>query len=89
MPNITELRAETLDNGVTNRDTAFTNFLKFPSAANRSSVSGTMLNVGSWGNVWASSVDGSFSHFLDFGSGASDWNYGFRANGLSVRCLRD
>ena len=48
-----------------------------------------MNDVGSWGNVWASSVDGSHSHNVNFNSDNADWNSNNRANGLSVRCLRD
>ncbi len=60
-----------------------------PSAGNRNNFDGSMNNVGSWGNVWASSVDGSNSHNVNFDSDDADWNNTNRANGLSVRCLRD
>ena len=89
VPNITELRAETLDNGVTNRDTAFSNFLKLPSAGNRYSFDGPMGGVGSWGYVWASSADSSYSHYVFFDSGSAHWSDAVRAYGLLVRCLRD
>ena len=90
VPTIAELRAETLDNGVTNGDTAFANFLKLPSAGYRDNFDGSMNNVGSWGNVWSSSTSGSYASGMYFGSGAADWySSGNRAYGLSVRCMRD
>jgi hypothetical protein len=96
VPNITELRAETLDatdvtgsTKVVNRDTAFSNFLKFPSAGDRGSGGGSMYGVGSWGVVWSSSASGSGSSNVHFGSGDARSNHGGRAGGFSVRCLRD
>ena len=89
VPTIAELRAETLDNGVTNRDTAFSNFLKLPSAGSRSNFGGSMRGVGSWGTVWSSSASGSHASVLHLDSGAAGWFNSFRANGRSVRCLRD
>jgi hypothetical protein len=90
VPTIVELRAETLDEDVTNRDTAFSNFLKLPSAGDRGNVDGSMFGVGSWGYVWSSSASGSGSSDVGFGSDYADW-YGNdgRAGGQSVRCLRD
>jgi len=92
VPTIVELRAETLDatgsTKVTNRDTAFSSFLKLPIAGFRV-YSGSMSGVGSWGEVWASSVDGSKSHGVYFYSVGADWHSDYRAFGHSVRCLRD
>jgi len=90
VPSVAELRAETLDNGVTNRDTAFTNFLKLPSAGGRYYDYSVFLNaVGSWGYVWTSSVSGSDSLAVCFYSSSAVSRYDLRASGLSVRCLRD
>jgi hypothetical protein len=60
-----------------------------PSAGNRNNDSASMDYVGSWGIVWASSVDGSNSHNLNWNSDDADWNNDNRAYGFSVRCLRD
>ena len=60
-----------------------------PSAGNRNNSSGSLNDQGSWGNVWSSSASGSNSSNLNFNSGDADWNNDNRANGLSVRCLRD
>jgi len=89
VPTLAELRVETLDNGVTNRDTAFVNFLKFPSAGYRNYYSGALNVQGSWGYVWTSSVNGSYSHYVGFGS-SNAYTFGNgRAYGFTVRCLRD
>ena len=60
-----------------------------PSAGNHNNSSGSLDNQGSNGNLWSASVDGSNSRNLNFDSGDADWNNDNRANGLSVRCLRD
>ena len=60
-----------------------------PSAGNRSNSSGTVNDAGSWGALWSASVDGSNSRYLYFDLSVADWYSVGRANGLSVRCLRD
>jgi len=92
VPNVAELKAETLDNGVTNRATAFSNFLKLPSAGERTRFSGSMNAVGSWGSMWYSTVTygDSTSRSFHFDSNlAYTFGYGSRASGLSVRCMKD
>ncbi len=89
VPTLAELQAETLDNGVTNSATAFSNFLKLPSAGSRVYTSGALRNQGSWGYVWAGSVNGSYSRNVNFGSSYANTNDGNRAYGFAVRCLRD
>ena len=90
VPTRTELQAETTDNGVTDRDTAFSNFLKLPSAGYRNNFDGSMNVVGSWGSVWSSSASGPNASLLYFASGSADGSSsGTRAYGRSLRCLRD
>jgi len=91
VPTIAELEAETTSAStpVANRDDAFSNFLKLPSAGGRSSSSGSMGSRGSYGRVWSSSVDGSYSGYLRFYSSGAYTDSSNRAGGLSVRCLRD
>jgi len=84
VPTIDELLAE----GITNNDDAYTK-LKFPSAGNRDGGSGSLGSQGSWGSFWSSSPDGSTSKGLYFGSSSAGWGTGFRADGLSVRCVED
>lgn len=89
VPTLTELKAETLENGVTNRDTAFTNFLALPSAGYSTISAGSLNDVGLWGGVWISSVGGSGSYGLLFAESYANTSSSARAYGLSVRCLRD
>jgi len=93
MPTIEELRTELLEAGsdqIQNRDDAFSNFLKLPAAGKHSYFDGAMYDVGSLGDVWSSSISGSYASHLYFSAtAAGDLNYGYRAYGLSVRCLRD
>ena len=88
VPNMTELKAETLDENVINSDTAFANFLKLPSAGSRSGFDGAIY-INSEGLVWASSVDSVVSDALRFNSGGAIDSTQRRASGFSVRCLRD
>lgn len=100
VPTQTELASETtgyagVDNTttgavkVTNSATAFSNFLKFPVAGGRNGFDGSVDGQGSWGYVCASSVNGSDSVFEYFDSGYADWSSGYRADGLSVRCVEE
>jgi len=89
VPTEAELKAETTDAGVANNTDAFNSFLKLPSAGYRNYSSGSLINQGSWGYVWSASVGGSDSRYLVFGSSDAGWNGDGRADGLSVRCLRD
>ncbi len=92
VPTEAEYNAELFDTGsadIKNRDDAFSSFLALPAAGYRNYSSGTLYNQGSWGYVWTSSVNGSYSHNVYFYSGNANTNYNYRANGFTVRCLRD
>ena len=94
VPSIDELRAELLDTGsaqIDNSADAFNSFLALPSVGYRYYNYSAPINyVGSWGRVWSSSVDGSHSHYVLFSGVSAYSNYSYiRANGFSVRCLRD
>ena len=58
-------------------------------AGNRSNSSGSLFNVGSNGNYWSSTVSGSNARNLNFNSSNANMNSNNRANGNSVRCLKD
>ncbi|CAA6828043.1 MAG: Unknown protein [uncultured Sulfurovum sp.] len=91
VPTLTELNEELFDAGSTqvqNRDDAFNSFLALPSAGFRINGSGFLNVQGSWGYLWTSSVSGSNSSYVFFGSGAGTINNS-RAYGFAVRCLRD
>jgi len=84
VPTIDELLAET----ITSITDAYTK-LKLPSAGYRFYDSGSLNNQGSWGNIWSSSPNGSYSEVLFFGSSNAGWGGDDRAYGQSVRCLRE
>ena len=58
-------------------------------AGNRNNSSGSLFNVGSNGNYWSSTVSGSNARNLNFNSSNANMNSNNRANGNSVRCLKD
>jgi uncharacterized protein (TIGR02145 family) len=89
VPTIDELEAETLSQGVKTHKDAFNNFLKLPSAGFQGCVVGDMYNQVSHGFVWSSSPGGTGAQFLQFYSDDAEAKYGVRANGLSVRCLKE
>lgn len=91
VPTITELEAETIaaSTAVTNNTDAFNNFLKLPSAGYRDSSDGTMRVQGSYGIVWSSSVNSSYSRDLYFDNLLADSGSGYRPHGFGVRCLKD
>ncbi len=84
-----ELAAETTDVGVGNRADAYSSFLKLPSAGYRTSESGSTNAKSTWGNVWSISTSESKGRRLFFGIDTLDWHSTKRANGLSVRCVKD
>jgi len=92
VPTLAELKAELLDAGsaqIQNREDAFNSFLALPSAGGRSYGGGSLIVVGSGGYVWTSSVNGSYSHYVNFRSGDAGSYSSPRAYGFTVRCLRD
>jgi hypothetical protein len=60
-----------------------------PVAGGRSFINGSVGNVGSLGIYWSSTVSGIFASFLEFTSSTSFMTSQNRANGMSVRCLKD
>ena len=64
-------------------------YVLLPVAGNRNNSNGSPGNVGSNGNYWSSTVDGTNSRNLNFNSSNAIMNSNNRANGFSVRCLKD
>jgi len=84
---IDELKAETIDIGVNNRDNAFNNFLKLPSAGYSSG--GTYYDKGKYGILWSLSTDQFYSIGLNFYIDDIG-NYSmYRVGGNTVRCIKD
>jgi uncharacterized protein (TIGR02145 family) len=76
-------------NSQNNADGAFASPLKLPLAGRRSRSSGLLDDVGSFGGYWSSSISATVTRLLAFnGSGASISSFD-RANGVSVRCIKN
>lgn len=64
-------------------------YVLLPVAGNRNNSNGSLNNVGSNGNYWSSTVSGTNARNLNFNSSNANMNSNNRANGNSVRCLKD
>jgi uncharacterized protein (TIGR02145 family) len=68
---------------------AFVSPLKLPLAGVRSGSDGSLYSVGSNGIYWSSTVAGTNARNLYFNSGGAGMQNSTRADGYSVRCLKD
>jgi len=50
---------------------------------------GSLNNVGNNGNYWSSTVSGTNARNLNFNSSNANMNSNNRANGFTVRCIKD
>ena len=89
LPNEAELEAERGSWSSNRAAGAFASPLKLPMAGRRSFISGSLLNVGSSGNYWSSTVSGSNARILYFYSSTATMTTSNRASGFSVRCIKD
>jgi uncharacterized protein (TIGR02145 family) len=89
LPTNAELDAERSSWNQNNSSGAFASPLKFPVAGNRVNSNGSLLNVGNFGSCWSSTVNGTNSKDLVFNSSSASMGNGSRANGFSVRCIKD
>jgi hypothetical protein len=89
LPNEAELAAERSAFSTQDAAGAFASLLKLPMAGGRDYSSGALFAVGSFGGYWSSTVSGSNARYLRFLSSSSFILSSERANGLSVRCLKD
>jgi hypothetical protein len=88
-PTDTELDTERASWAQQNYNGAYASPLKLTVGGYRNRSSGSLVNVGSWGNYWSSVVDGSDTPILNFyGSYASVGSFS-RAYGFSVRCIQN
>jgi len=64
-----------------------------PMAGNRNKSNGSLnpddFGIGTNGNYWSSTVSSTNSRNLNFNSSNANMNTSNRANGNSVRCLKD
>jgi uncharacterized protein (TIGR02145 family) len=89
LPTETEINAERLSWSANTSVGAFASPLKLPLAGYRNSSSGSLYVVGSYGRYWSSTVNGTVSRYFFFSSSAAYMNPYYRADGYSVRCIKD
>ena len=68
---------------------AYNSPLKLPVAGYRINSNGALFNVGSYGSYWSSTVSGTNARNLLFNSSNASMNSANRANGFSVRCIKE
>jgi uncharacterized protein (TIGR02145 family) len=68
---------------------AFASALKLTVAGFRNNSDGGLVDVGSFGYYWSSTVDGIMSVRLGFGSTSASFGNLLRAQGIAVRCIKD
>jgi uncharacterized protein (TIGR02145 family) len=89
IPTETEINAERLSWTVNTSAGSFASPLKLPMAGYRNFSNGSLSSVGTNGYYWSSTVSGSSSRFLAFNASDASMIDGFRAGGLTVRCIKD
>ncbi len=88
VPTLSEIKVETLDNGVNSSATAFSNFLKLPLSGFRNHMDGNMDGIDIEGVVWSTTLDGNLSEIIYFSDGHVGVSGADFAHGLSVRCMK-
>jgi uncharacterized protein (TIGR02145 family) len=86
---MTELDNERAAFSSQDRDGAVNSVLKLPVAGRRDDSDGSLHNVGSYGTYWSSTVGGSKASLLYFNSSNAYIFSDQRANGFSVRCIKE
>ncbi len=89
LPTEAEWEAERLSWSSNTAAGAFASPLKLPMAARRYYGSGSVYGVGSSGSYWSSTVSVTDSWFLGFSSSSAEVFSIYRADGYSVRCLKN
>jgi hypothetical protein len=90
VPTLEELQAELFGAvAIQNRDDAFSNFLKLPSSGIRKFSSGTLVKKGTRGEIWTSSRTSVRSHVIYFDSNNAINLSELRAQGYSIRCIKN
>ena len=89
LPTEAEWNAERNSWNSNNASGAFGSQLKLPMAGYRFRSTGSLLDVGSFGFYWSSTVSGTDSWSLAFDNSNAGWSDSNRANGNSVRCIKD
>jgi hypothetical protein len=77
------------DLGFTNAATAFSSTLKLQLTGERSQSTGALGEMGSFGFYWSSTVSGTNARRFGFNSSGQGVQSSSRANGHSVRCIKN
>jgi uncharacterized protein (TIGR02145 family) len=88
LPTDAELIAERLSWSSNNATGAINSPLKWPLAGLRYGSSGSIFGEGTNANYWSSSVNINIARILIFSSGNANMMTGLRADGSSVRCIK-
>ena len=89
VPTETEQNTLVTAANITNSATAASSTLKFTVPGYRDNSNGALYNVGSHGNYWSSTVSGTNASNRRFSNGSTSTRSSHRANGFTVRCLKD
>ena len=89
LPTETECNAERSSWSPNSNVGAFASPLKLPATGIRFEYNGQISSGGVAGRYWSSTVNGTNSRNLFFSSNSSSNNWDSRANGISVRCIKD
>jgi uncharacterized protein (TIGR02145 family) len=89
LPTEAELVTERISWSSNNAQGAFASLLKLPVAGVRDFSVGSLGSVGTGGLYWSSAVSSTTSRYLFFVSSNANMGTSSRANGGSVRCLKD
>ena len=89
VPTETELNAERLLFATNDAAGAFGSVLKLPVAGNRYFITGAFTYVGTYGTYWSSTIGGTDARYLYFSSSNTNMYSYHRADGYSVRCIKD
>jgi uncharacterized protein (TIGR02145 family) len=89
IPTEAELNAERASWSSQDLAGAYASPLKLPATGNRSNSNGSLINVGTFGYYWSSTVAGVNSVFLRFYSSEAKTYNMARSMGSAVRCIKD
>ncbi|MEZ4910782.1 MAG: FISUMP domain-containing protein [Saprospiraceae bacterium] len=89
IPTAAEWEQERLTWSSNNATGAFTSPLKLPMGGYRNFFDGSLYNVDTNGRYWSSTVSFTNAGFLYFVSTSAYWSSNIRADGNSVRCIKD
>ena len=89
LPTEAEWQDELESWGSTNATGAFNSPLKLPKAGYRDYNLGNFGGSDQVGNYWSSTVQSTNSYYLYFNDNNANLNQGYRAQGYSVRCIKD